>query len=153
MRRNLKKHIVSLVGVGAFVILAVGSKDTATENAKDDAGNNARETQTERAQAADFTMAANKLYREYDANEVAADSKYKGKIVIVSGTIQDIGKDVMDNAFIVIGGESGFDGVQCTFAEEETASVARLSKGQQVTVKGEVTGKMGNVLLESAQIQ
>ena len=59
----------------------------------------------------------------------------------------------MDDAYIVIGGEGFLDGVQCTFTKGEQSSVARLSKGQRVTVKGEVAGKMGNVLVNKARLQ
>lgn len=141
MKNNLEKHIASLVGLIVFCILAVGS----TETDKD--------TQKVQSQAASYTVSANQLYSEYNSNEVAADAKYKGKVVIVSGTIQDIGKDIMDDAYIVIGGQGFLDGVQCTFTKGEQSSVARLSKGQQVTVKGVVAGKMGNVLVNKASLQ
>ena len=44
------------------------------------------------------TVSARKLYKEYNANEIAADEKYKGQIIQVSGIIRDIGNDIMDNA-------------------------------------------------------
>lgn len=94
-----------------------------------------------------FKLKADQLYGEYSANEVAADMKYRGQVIEVSGPIQDIGKDILDNAYIVIGGEGFLDGVQCTFLSNQQLSVAKLSKGQHVTVKGEVAGKMGNVLV------
>jgi hypothetical protein len=141
MNKNLKKHIASLIGLLVLGILAVGSLDTDTD------------TQKIQSQSASYTLTANQLYGEYDSNEVAADAKYKGKIVIVSGTIQNIGKDIADNAYIVIGGKGFLDGVQCTFTKGEESSVARLSKGQNVTVKGEVSGKMGNVLVNKARVQ
>jgi hypothetical protein len=141
MNKNLKKHIASLFVLVVLGVLAVGSTDTDTD------------TQKVQSQAPSYTLSANQLYREYDSNEVAADAKYKGKVVIVSGTIQDIGKDIMDDAYIVIGGGGFLDGVQCTFTKGEQSSVARLSKGQQVTVKGEVAGKMGNVLINKASLQ
>ena len=31
------------------------------------------------------------LYKDYTNNEIAADDKYKGKVIQVSGTIRDIG--------------------------------------------------------------
>lgn len=92
-------------------------------------------------------LKADQLYSEYSANEVAADMKYRGQVIEVSGTIQDIGKDILDNAYIVIGGDGFLDGVQCTFLKNQQSSVASLSKRQHVTVKGEVAGKMGNVLV------
>ena len=114
----------------AFGILAVGSTDTDTD------------TQEVQSQAPSCTLSANQLYDEYDSNEVAADALYKGKVVVVSGTIQDIGKDIMDEAYTVIGGDGFLDGVQCFFTESEQSAIARLNKGDQVTVKGEVQGKM-----------
>jgi len=141
MTKNLSRHIASFVVLAAFLILAVGSTDTDTD------------TQKVQSQAPSYTLSANQLYNEYNSNEVAADSKYKGKIVIVTGTIQDIGKDIMDDAYIVIGGGGFLDGVQCTFTKGEQSTVARLSMGQQVRVKGEVTGKMGNVLVNKCSLQ
>jgi len=141
MNKNLKKHIASLVGIVVFVILTAGSFDTD------------KDTQEVQSQAASYTVSADELSSEYNSNEVAADAKYKGKIVIVSGTIQDIGKDFMDDAYIVIGGSGFLDGVQCSFTKGEQSSVARLSKGQEVTVKGEVAGKMGNVQVNKASLQ
>jgi len=141
MSKNLSRHIASFAVIVAFLILALGSADTDTD------------TQNVQSQAPSYTLSANQLYREYDSNEVAADSKYEGRVVIVTGTIQDIGKDIMDDAYIVIGGGGLLDGVQCTFTKGEQSSVANLSKGQQVSVKGEVSGKMGNVLVNKCSLQ
>jgi len=141
MKRNLKNHIACFVGLVVLGILTVGSFDSD------------KDTQKVQSQAASYTLSADQLYKEYDTNEVAADAKYKGKVVIVSGKIQDIGTDIMDDAYIVIGGEGFLDGVQCTFTESGKASVARLSKGQQVTVKGEVGGKIGNVLVNKSSLR
>lgn len=141
MKQNLKKHIGSLGVLAAIGILAVGSTDTDSE------------TKKVQSQGPSYTLSANQLYVEYESNEVAADMKYEGKVVIVSGTIQNIGKDIMDDAYIVIGGKGSLDGVQCVFTKGEQSSVARLSKGQRVTVKGEVSGKMGNVLVRKCKLQ
>ena len=141
MNKNLK-HIASLVVFTVFGILAIGSTDTDED------------TQEIKSQDASYTLSADQLAREYENNEVAADAKYKGKIVIVSGTIQDIGKDVMDEPYIIIGGSGFLDGVQCFFTESEESSVAHLSKGQRVSVKGEVSGKIiGNVLVKKCSLQ
>ena len=140
MKKNLKLHVASCAVLAVFGVLAVGTTETDVD------------TQQVRSQTASYTLSADDLFREYDTNEVAADARYKGKIVIVSGTIQDIGKDIMDDAYIVIGGGGFLDGVQCIFTKGEQSTVARLSKGQRVTVKGEVAGKMGNVLVRKASL-
>jgi hypothetical protein len=124
-----------------FGLFAAGSLDTETD------------TKQVQSQSPSYTLSADQLYSEYKANEVAADARYKGKIVLVSGTIQNIGKDVLDSAYIVVGGKGFLDGVQCSFTKGEESSVARLSKGQSVAVKGEVSGKMGNVQLNKCSLQ
>ena len=101
------------------------------------------------ANAPDYILSANQLLREYQNNEVAADNKYKGKIVLVSGIIQNIGKDILDNPYIVIGGSGFLDGVQCYFTKNQEQALAYISKGQRVRVKGKVSG----LLLVNVQIQ
>lgn len=100
-----------------------------------------------------YVLTADQLYGDYSANEVAADAKYKGKIVSVHGVVQQIGKDILDDAYIVIGGRGLLDGVQCTFTKDNQFSVAYLNKGQTVTVKGEARGKMGNVTVNKCALQ
>ena len=96
----------------------------------------------------DYVLSANTLFKEYDKNSVAADAKYEDKIVVVSGTIQSIGKDIMDTAYLVIGGSGFLDGVQCMLPRGQEDLVARVSKGQYVTLKGKVSGQiMGNVIV------
>ena len=141
MRQNLRRHILSLITLAVFGLFAAGSLDTETD------------TKQVQSQSPSYTLSADQLYSEYKANEVAADARYKGKIVLVSGTIQNIGKDVLDSAYIVVGGKGFLDGVQCSFTKGEESSVARLSKGQSVAVKGEVSGKMGNVQLNKCSLQ
>lgn len=93
----------------------------------------------------DIKTTASNLYQDYDDNEVAADEKYKDKKIAVTGTIQDIGKDVMDDAYITLNtGKYGI--VQCSF--NNSKMVKTLSKGDRVTIVGNCSGKtLGNVIL------
>jgi len=102
------------------------------------------------SKTASYTLTADQLFSEYKANEAAADNKYKGKVVLISGPIRQNGK-FMGTAFLVIGGHGFLDGVQCTLGD--SAGVASLSKDSQVTVKGEVSGKKGNVLLRNCTLE
>jgi hypothetical protein len=137
----MNKHVFSLGMIALFGVLAGGSADTDAD------------TKSVQSKIPSYTLSAENLYAEYKANEVAADMRYKGHVVVVSGRIDSIGKDIMDQAYVVIGGEGYLDGVQCTFTGSENLSVAQLSKGQLVTVKGEVSGKMGNVQVNNCKLQ
>jgi len=113
------------------------------------------DTKATRAKPVSYSLTAKQLYEDYENNEVNADIKYKGKVVIVSGVIQDIGKDIMDSAYIIFGDDKGFlDDVQCMFTSSSgNSTIAQLSKGQSVSVKREVSGKMGNVLLSKCTLK
>lgn len=141
MKSNVQRHLLSLFALAVFALLAAGSLDTDTD------------TKQVQSQAPSYTLSADQLYRDYNANEVSADAKYKGRVVVVSGVIQNIGKDILGSPYIVIGGRGFLDGAQCTFTRGEESSVARLSKGQRVSVKGEVSGKMANVQISKCSLQ
>ena len=89
------------------------------------------------------TVSARKLYKEYNDNEIAADEKYKGQIIQVTGIIRDIGNDIMDNAYVTLIGDQYFGDIQCYF--DKKSIVAGLSKGKKITVVGNCSGLMMNV--------
>ena len=132
------KNTLSAGFLSIFIILGGGSMDTDGDAEKISVA------------TPDYVLSANKLFKEYDKNSVAADAKYEDKIVVVSGTIQSIGKDIMDTAYLVIGGSGFLDGVQCMLPRGQEGLVARVSKGQYVTLKGKVSGQiMGNVIVNN----
>ena len=132
------KNTLSAGVLAIFIILGGGSLDTDGDAEKISVA------------TPDYVLSANKLFKEYDKNSVAADAKYEDKIVVVSGTIQSIGKDIMDTAYLVIGGSGFLDGVQCMLPRGQEGLVARVSKGQYVTLKGKVSGQiMGNVIVNN----
>ena len=136
--RKASKHALSAAALSIFIILGAGSFDT-DQGAQKIAG-----------ATPDYVLSADTLYQAYDRNSVAADAKYEDKIVKVSGTIQSIGKDITDTAYLVIGGRGFLDGVQCMLPRGQEALVARVSKGQYVTLKGKVSGQiMGNVIVNN----
>ena len=92
------------------------------------------------------------LVREYSNNEVAADEKYKGKLLVVSGVIDKIGKDIADAMYVELkgGGEFELRGVQCYCDDSHTLS--GLSNGQWVKIRGTCDGLMMNVQLKECEI-
>jgi putative nucleic acid binding protein len=105
-------------------------------------------------QAAIITTAPD-LINDYKANEIAADQRYKGRVVQVSGAVDSIGKDIMDSMYLTLssGEEFGLTSVQCFFNDSAGASLARLQKGERVTVICVCDGKFGNVILKDCALR
>jgi hypothetical protein len=142
MKGEIKKHIISLVVLALFGFLALGSTDSEED------------TEKIQLQSAKYKVTAKHLCREYEANEVAADNKYEGQVVIVTGEIEDIGKDIMDQAYITLVGTGFLNNVHCSFVEGEEPGFSILSKGQHIKIKGEVTGlTMGSVMISNCRLQ
>ena len=90
------------------------------------------------------------MYSAYEANEVAADAKYKSKILKVTGVVDSIGKDILDTPYVTLtsGGQYEVWGVQCMFDKKHEPELAQLTKGQTVTVQGKCDGYLINVLMK-----
>ena len=102
-----------------------------------------------------IVVTAPKLFAAYDANEVAADEIYKGKTLRVSGTIDAVGKDILDAMYVTLssGRQYSITNVQCMFSDDHKNALAGLKKGQSVTLLGTCNGKFGNVLLKDCRIE
>jgi tRNA_anti-like len=96
---------------------------------------------------------AEQLAAEYQNNPIAADATYKGRFLTVGGTIQNIGRDILGRPYLVLGGSGPSGDVQCVFTKEEEPSITKLSKGEYVTVRGEVSGKMVFVILGKCEFK
>jgi len=94
-------------------------------------------------------VTAQELYSAYEANQVAADAKYKDKIVRVTGIVNTIGKDILDTPYVLLtsGGQYEMFGVQCMFDKKYELELAQLIKGQTVTVQGKVSSYLANVIV------
>jgi len=92
------------------------------------------------------------LYSEYSRNEVAADLKYKGRQLFITGRVTKIGKDIADSIYVTLDSGHMLRSVQVFFGDDLTAQVAQLSKGQTVTVRGRCKGLvLTNVLVGEAR--
>lgn len=74
------------------------------------------------------------LAQAFAANEMAAQQQYGDRTLIVSGTVQSIELDFMDNPVVMLPGTDQFSNVQASLAEESHAAAAGLQKGQSVSV-------------------
>jgi len=135
------RHLLSATAVAVFFVLAIASSDD-------------KATETEiSANTPEISISAQQLYQEYDENEVAADLKYKDKVLLVSGTVDEIAKDITDNIYVTLKGDEFIGDAQCFFADNHTDEAAQLKKGMKITIKGMCDGKMMNILLRGCSLQ
>lgn len=93
-------------------------------------------------QAGAFNTGASALYADYQANEVAADEKFKGKRGVLTGEIASITKDAVSN--IVLEFLAGPDWrvkvqherVFVTLRDSEKTAAMALRKGDAIAVLG-----------------
>ena len=105
------------------------------------------------ASAQAIPVSAEELMSAYTANEVAADGRYKGKVVVVSGSVTTVGKDILDNMYVTLQTKDSFREIQCSFDKSHEGELARLKKRDRVTIRGQVDGLMGNVGLSDSVLQ
>jgi hypothetical protein len=147
----INRHPV-LTTLGVFVLLGmIISASSDDKTASTPASSN---TQTAQEVAA-IKLDSETLRQAYKANEVSGDNQYKGKLVEISGTIDSIGKDITDEAYITFETPESYslDSVQCMFKSSEETQLATLKKGQQITVQGTVSGAtIGKVIVRSCKV-
>jgi hypothetical protein len=87
------------------------------------------------------------LSRAFAENEIAADEKYKGRLVEVTGRIDDFGKSSYGDIQYILHGSSGGGGIQCVLCEvnnkDHKEKYIGLKNGQTVTIRGYVQGLVG----------
>lgn len=88
-----------------------------------------------------IVITARTLFEEYHANEVAADAKYKGRMLEVSGEVGRIAKNSIDDRMYLALDGQVFESVRCYFSDEHGFELASITKGQKVTVIGRGGGE------------
>ena len=98
-------------------------------------------------EAADLSITATELYRQFSENETNANGKYLDKIVKVRGTLQSInrGEGGMLNLILDAGSEMG--GIICEVPKGNLPAGLNLQTGKEITVKGQCTGFLMDVVL------
>lgn len=97
-------------------------------------------------------VSADELCNAYNNNEVAADIKYKGRVLIVTGVVESVvGKDFSDKPFIMVTGK--YEMVQCMFTDKDLSTLAGISKGSNISVQGTFRGKELWPILDNCSIK
>jgi hypothetical protein len=89
-------------------------------------------------------VTAKKIISDYEANEIAADNRYKNKVVQVKGIVDSVSKDFLGGLYIVIksGDRYALNSIHASFPEESSGLLSKLKKGDNVTVTCDGKGFM-----------
>lgn len=92
---------------------------------------------------------ASTLYEEFNTNNVGAENKYKGKMLLVTGTVYNIDKTFfLGTAYVNLMAGYVVDGVTAYFSSEGKSQITNVSQGQTITVLGRCSGRsLGSAIL------
>lgn len=146
-----KKLIGIIVGciIVIFVVIAIATSGEPTPTSSP-----STESTPAVTEPSGIPVSAVQLYSAYKDNEVAADAQYEGKILDITGVVESIGKDILDTPYVTLtdGSEWAVWGVQCMFSKKDEATLAQLSKGQTITVRGKCDGYLVNVIVRNCTV-
>jgi hypothetical protein len=159
--------VLNALAVVAVCVLAVvttraeeGSGEAVTSGGTVSDGVNAEDIAKAFASSSSWasTVDATTLWNDYDANEVRADKKYKGRSLFITGRVQSIEKDFLDNTILELSSPSEFMATRAYFnerlRERMRDKAAQLSKGDEIRLFCMVEGKtMGSPVLRGCVIQ
>jgi hypothetical protein len=114
----------------------------------------AQDAQEDAALASTEPTSVRGIQKEYEANEVAADLKFKGKRLLFTGTVQEISKDFLDDIYVSLVGTDEFSSPWAYFGDADKEAIAQLRKGQKIAFTGAVDGfVMGSVMIRGCRLQ
>ncbi|MGI8467919.1 MAG: OB-fold protein [Pyrinomonadaceae bacterium] len=119
---------------GAFFLINCSSSKTdlnASANAANGSG---------QISAPATTISAVDLYNAYKKDQSAADARFKGKTVQVSGEIFLATEKSITGVPVAAFKADNKDGVSCKFPESQKDAVGKLKEGQTATFKCQVKG-------------
>ena len=98
----------------------------------------------------DYVITATDLLTAFEGDEAAAAAKYVGKTVEVTGEISTVTPGENSSLNVALKTGSDFSSVICSVPEGPAAG--KHEAGQQVTVRGECSGYLMDVLLKNCVI-
>jgi len=96
---------------------------------------------------ADIKVDATALYSEYETGDEAANAKYLGKIVEVSGTVRETTTDEGGTVKVMLDSGSEMAGIICELDPLSEHKRTTFQAGEQVRLKGKCDGFLMDVVL------
>ena len=98
----------------------------------------------------DFVITASVLQKAFEDDETAASTRYINKILEVTGTIASIKPAENNIVSISLVTGSDFSSVICTFPA--IADPSKFRNGEEITLRGECSGFLMDVLLNNCAV-
>lgn len=141
--------LVLLLLVGGCCAVGMWRVNTAFEEAREAMKQVEADMEADR-KARTVAVTAAELLREFRDDPAAADRKYKGRYLEVSGVVERVGTNRNDAPFVILhGGDAAASmRVECFFDfadERDEGRIGRLVGGRPITVRGEYDGRVSNV--------
>src|SRR5262245_41585318 len=115
------------VALGVAVLLSVGCSGKTEKKEDDKKGEEKKEDEkkgddkkgVEDAKP-DFSRSAKEFDEEYNKDKKAAEARYKGKVVELSGTVKSVGRNIGKEAFLSLeAGPKNLAGVMCFTTDKQ----------------------------------
>ena len=133
--------VLSCGGIGLFCAFAAkkGAEEAgkAVEEAVEEIEKETKRKKKEReetARAGDVEVTAKQLWKDYQDNEVAADEKYKGNGLKVTGRVASIDKGIADGIIVRIATGNDYQSIMANMRDSEKERAAKLKKGDAITL-------------------
>ena len=104
-----------------------------------------------REQKAGREITAVELLKAFQQDEMAGNTKYVDKVLIVSGTVTGIQTDSSGQATVSLQTNDGMAAVTCSFYQDD-AGVKKLKTGSGARIKGICTGMLADVVLNKCSL-
>jgi len=99
-----------------------------------------------------YTLTADELFTAFEENESMANEKYLGKVIEVSGTINEIEKTDNGQLVLLLSCSSPMGGIRCTFESKQDQVSKQVSQGSVCTIKGKCSGMLMEVVLDNCSL-
>lgn len=99
----------------------------------------------------DYVITATDLLKEFENNEAAASAKFVNRIIELTGTIESLDTGNDSTLTVILKTDSDISSVICTFRQSQNRD--ELKPGAEITVKGECSGFLTDVLLNNCSLK
>jgi hypothetical protein len=134
-RTPVPKELVGFIGMRSIPVGSVKGSETTVEPSPPAAATQSV-PKLEPVNSAVYRTSVEQLYQDYDANEVAIQSKIDGNPIRVSGSVAEINEDTSGHPVVTLhtGGGGGGD-AEMLLTDDQRSAAAQLSKEDAVEIQ------------------